>query len=343
MRILGRNSLAYLILLVQIYISCEKLHDGGVRNQPIPIVVARAGADQIVVLPADSTILDGDGSFSHGGKIVSYHWQKLEGSGGIDMIGSESQKVILKKLELGAYKFSLTVTDDQGRSAADTISVAVYNGPDTTFGSIMEYGTDKPVDKAHVFVSICSTPGGYDSCKFIDTVFIADEQGKFSFKHFGFLVTDVVQTGYWNSADAFVAKSFPQSADFNYGVINFCDSFVIKMVPQTKITIHLKDSTGIRIDPIDRTFDELENGGMVQSMNPPYGDLHFSRVNAYGLNYKMDTIIQLIVYGNADNTFTVHNILNWWDDDNGVGKDTMLFSQTWHIVNGASTALNITY
>jgi hypothetical protein len=118
-----RSTIIIAALLACIFVeSCQKEYsiEGGTRNLP---PVAAAGADQVVNLPADSTILDGRASSDPDGKIVSWRWSRISGSTGIRLLQPDSPRTVVNALAEGSSEFTLTVTDDRGLSDTDTLRV----------------------------------------------------------------------------------------------------------------------------------------------------------------------------------------------------------------------------
>ena len=94
-------------------------------NQP---PVANAGADVTVNL-GDSVILDGSNSSDADGNIVSYQWDN--GSTGVSPTTTFNSE--------GTFTITLTVTDDQGATATDSVVVTVIdtsNAPTVTASTI---------------------------------------------------------------------------------------------------------------------------------------------------------------------------------------------------------------
>jgi hypothetical protein len=106
-------------------ISCKKevSCEGCVGNNKPP--VANAGADQKTILPKDSVMLDGSASADQDGTITSYKWAKIAGPVSSNVNKPDSSKTMAKALVAGVYKFELTVTDNGGLSAKDTVKVIV--------------------------------------------------------------------------------------------------------------------------------------------------------------------------------------------------------------------------
>ncbi|HUX84414.1 MAG TPA: REJ domain-containing protein, partial [Chitinophagaceae bacterium] len=73
---------------------------------------------------------DGSGSSDPGGTITSYSWSNLSGPYGYSLTGAATSKASLGNLSAGVYEFELTVTDNFGLSAMDTVLVTVITALD---------------------------------------------------------------------------------------------------------------------------------------------------------------------------------------------------------------------
>lgn len=93
-------------------------------------LVANAGSDvNITILGLDSAVLDGSGSGQPGVSITSFLWTKVSGPAQGTIVSPESAKTVVKNLaQNSVYKFELKVTDNQGRTARDTVTVNVNFG-----------------------------------------------------------------------------------------------------------------------------------------------------------------------------------------------------------------------
>lgn len=89
-------------------------------NQP---PTANAGADQTISLPATSVMLNGTGR-DDDGSIASYRWSKTSG-GQATITSPNSASTTVTGLAAGTYIFRLTVTDNQGATAYDEVTVIV--------------------------------------------------------------------------------------------------------------------------------------------------------------------------------------------------------------------------
>ncbi|MDP4263353.1 MAG: PKD domain-containing protein [Bacteroidota bacterium] len=88
------------------------------------VPVARAGADQTIALPVDSAKFDGSSSTDPDGTISSYAWTKDIGAGGT-ITSPHTARTSVTGLSAGNYRFKLTVTDNRGAIASDTVHVTV--------------------------------------------------------------------------------------------------------------------------------------------------------------------------------------------------------------------------
>ena len=97
---------------------------------PAPNVapVAHAGQGQTITLPLDSVLLQGSGT-DIDGTIASYHWTKLTGPAQDSIHYADSATTIVGRLVQGVYQYELTVTDDSGATARDTVVVTVNAPP----------------------------------------------------------------------------------------------------------------------------------------------------------------------------------------------------------------------
>lgn len=109
-----------------IFFSCKK---GDTSASVLPVKrypVALAGDDKIVMLPADSVLLSGGGT-DLDGTIVKYSWNKISGPSSFVIVNSNAAVTKVINMVLGVYVFELIVTDNDGLSRKDTITVYVIN------------------------------------------------------------------------------------------------------------------------------------------------------------------------------------------------------------------------
>lgn len=87
--------------------------------------VANIGKDEVIILPIDSILLNGEISYDPDGQIVKYQWAKISGPSSFNIVNPVSVKTIADKLVKGIYEFELTVTDNTGLTAKDTTQITV--------------------------------------------------------------------------------------------------------------------------------------------------------------------------------------------------------------------------
>lgn len=119
----------------------------GYNNLP---PVANAGPDITIDLPLDSTQLDGSASHDPDGSIVKYSWTKIAGPAVYSISGATTAKPAVTDLYAGKYLFALTVTDNYGATASDTVALTVTANPPVA--PVANAGADAnisfPVDSA---------------------------------------------------------------------------------------------------------------------------------------------------------------------------------------------------
>jgi hypothetical protein len=116
-----------LVMAFSLFISCNKelsCENCKSINQP---PVAKAGRDTIISLPKDSLMLDGSASTDPDGTITSYKWVKIAGPVSSNITKPDSSKTLVKTLAAGVYQVELSVTDNGGLSAKDTVQILVDN------------------------------------------------------------------------------------------------------------------------------------------------------------------------------------------------------------------------
>ena len=93
--------------------------------------VANAGPDDIITLPTNSVTLNGSASTDPDGSITFFQWIKLSGPSQPQpsIITETSAQTDVKDLVEGVYVFELSVTDDKGSIARDTVQITVNPAP----------------------------------------------------------------------------------------------------------------------------------------------------------------------------------------------------------------------
>ena len=119
--------------------SCEGCSDN--KNNKPPIAIA--GPDLVVSLPTDSVLLDGRLSSDPDGVISSHLWAKISGPASHNIIKPADSITKVTGLSIGTYQFELTVTDNGGLSAKDTMQVIVNTVSTTNHPPIADAGPDQ--------------------------------------------------------------------------------------------------------------------------------------------------------------------------------------------------------
>uniref|UniRef100_UPI00398F2475 dyslexia-associated protein KIAA0319-like n=1 Tax=Pristiophorus japonicus TaxID=55135 RepID=UPI00398F2475 len=90
------------------------------RNSP---PIANVGPDKELISPVESTTLDGEGSTDDQG-ISSYRWEKISGPD-VKVVDNDKAVAMVMGLQVGMYQFRLTVSDQQGLSNSQTVTITV--------------------------------------------------------------------------------------------------------------------------------------------------------------------------------------------------------------------------
>jgi hypothetical protein len=88
--------------------------------------VVNAGEDKTISYPDTSVTISGS-STDQDGNISTYSWQMTEGPSTPAIMNPSSPSTVINNLQTGDYVFVLTVTDDKGGIATDTVRVSVIN------------------------------------------------------------------------------------------------------------------------------------------------------------------------------------------------------------------------
>jgi len=91
--------------------------------------VAVPGQNKKIALPTTSTNLNGTSSYDPDGNITSFNWTQTSGPSNATIGSSSSASTNVGGLQQGNYTFRLTVTDNQGATGMDSITVTVDPAP----------------------------------------------------------------------------------------------------------------------------------------------------------------------------------------------------------------------
>ena len=90
--------------------------------------VANAGTNRTITLPTSSSNLTGSGTDADG-TIASYRWQQLTGPSASTLSATNTANITVSNLQAGVYTYRLTVTDNDGATATDDVTVTVNSAP----------------------------------------------------------------------------------------------------------------------------------------------------------------------------------------------------------------------
>ncbi|HUQ67231.1 MAG TPA: PKD domain-containing protein [Flavitalea sp.] len=88
---------------------------------------ADAGDDRTISYPDASINISGADSKDDDGTISDYEWTMLDGPAPAAIVNANSPSTMINDLQTGEYKFVLTVVDNKGAVARDTVSISVIN------------------------------------------------------------------------------------------------------------------------------------------------------------------------------------------------------------------------
>jgi len=100
-----------------------------VSAMPVYTPVSNAGVDARITLPVNSVVLNGEQSYNPGGGALTYLWSKLTGPASFTISGASSATPAISDLTEGAYQVQLKVTNVQGVSSQDTVTITVVPAP----------------------------------------------------------------------------------------------------------------------------------------------------------------------------------------------------------------------
>jgi Uncharacterized protein conserved in bacteria len=134
-----------LLIVAMVYVSCKKEHSCESCSEKNKPPLPNAGPDQSITLPTDSVSLDGRQSSDPDGTISGYLWTKISGPVSFNIIKPSDSITLVKTLVAGKYLFELTVTDNGGLSAKDTMRVIVDSAVTTNHPPIANAGADQTI------------------------------------------------------------------------------------------------------------------------------------------------------------------------------------------------------
>jgi hypothetical protein len=123
--------------------------------------VADAGTDQTIQLPVSQVTVNGSGSTDADGTITTYAWTKISGPSTFTITSPSSVSTTITGLVEGTYVFRLTVTDNDGGTDTDDITIVVQPvnvAPTAVAGA--DQSITLPTDNVSVNGSSSSDPDG---------------------------------------------------------------------------------------------------------------------------------------------------------------------------------------
>ena len=134
-----------LLIVVVGLLSCKKEYscEDCIGNNHPPLAVA--GPDTVITLPTDSVLLNGGKSSDPDGKISAWQWTKLTGPASFTIVSATAAITTVKNLKVGAYKFELKVTDDEGASVRDTVIIMVDSNATSNHPPVACAGADRTI------------------------------------------------------------------------------------------------------------------------------------------------------------------------------------------------------
>jgi len=93
--------------------------------QPNQLPIANAGSNSTITIPVSTVTLNGSSSFDPDGTITGYSWTQVSGPSTAGITGGNTATAAISKLVVGQYIFELTVTDNNGATDKDQVTVNV--------------------------------------------------------------------------------------------------------------------------------------------------------------------------------------------------------------------------
>lgn len=121
--------------------------------------VARAGASITVILPANSTTLNGSQSSDADGSITAYSWTEISGPNTPGSSGDNTAVLSLTGLVAGQYNYQLTVTDNSGATGYAQVKITVVASPNVL--PVANAGADQTITAPSSTVNLNGT-ASYD-------------------------------------------------------------------------------------------------------------------------------------------------------------------------------------
>ena len=130
---------------------------------PNQLPVANAGTDQADVMTGATVTLDGSASNDPDGEIATRAWEQISGTDVSLSDAAAESPTFTAPATAGGLVFTLTVTDDEGASTTDTVTITVVEPPstDATLSTLtLSAGTLVPVFASNIDTYTASVANG---------------------------------------------------------------------------------------------------------------------------------------------------------------------------------------
>jgi hypothetical protein len=108
--------------------------------------VADAGKDERIPV-GQATVIRGEKSYAVNGTIQSYSWTKFSGPDKYEILSPASSASWIRNMAAGTYVYRLRVTDSNGQSSYDDVTITVYDNtqPLTNAAPVAKAGNDTTI------------------------------------------------------------------------------------------------------------------------------------------------------------------------------------------------------
>lgn len=116
--------LVFILMMFSLQANGQRFFMRKASTENIP-PVANAGSDQTITLPTSTGNLVGTASSDADGSIATYLWSKISGPATYSIANTAASSTTATGLVEGTYVFRLTVTDDDGATHTDDVTITV--------------------------------------------------------------------------------------------------------------------------------------------------------------------------------------------------------------------------
>ncbi|HEY0679826.1 MAG TPA: PKD domain-containing protein [Chitinophagaceae bacterium] len=134
-----------LLAAALLFFACKKEYSCENCRPALKPPIAKAGADQVILLPADSVRLDGSNSSDPDGKITEWQWKHISGPDSFNIINSKLARTTVRNLDTGLYQFELVVIDNDALTSRDTVQVSVFDPSQPNQPPVANAGADQVI------------------------------------------------------------------------------------------------------------------------------------------------------------------------------------------------------